>query len=112
VGSAGRAAPDSFNYDYGSESQSRRLTVMEPCNDDEQWPPSSQHASSLSPDLKHFYYQRQQVDMGPGMAADLAGMGPRRAQVLPRQDLSLRRSTSLIAQARHHHNTNSPTNNY
>jgi hypothetical protein len=30
------------------------------------------------------------------MAADMAGMGPRRAP-LPRQDLSLRRSTSLIA---------------
>jgi len=60
---------------------------MEPCNDDEQWPPSSQHASSLSPDLKHFYYQRQQVDMGmgPGMAADMAGMGAHRAP-LPRQD--------------------------
>ena len=38
------AAPDGFSYDYGSESrpQSRRLTVMELCNDNEQQrPPSS-----------------------------------------------------------------------
>ena len=37
------AAPDGFSYDYGSESrpQSRRLTVMELCNDNEQRPPSS-----------------------------------------------------------------------
>jgi len=37
------AASDGFGYDYGSESrpQSRRLTVMELCNDNEQRPPSS-----------------------------------------------------------------------
>lgn len=37
-------------------------------------------------------------------------MGARR-DPLPHQDLPLRRSTSLIAQACRHHDTNSPTNN-
>ncbi|KIM49943.1 hypothetical protein M413DRAFT_6754 [Hebeloma cylindrosporum] len=45
------AAPDSYNYDYGSESrpQSRRLTVMELCNDNEQRPPSSSAREQFVP---------------------------------------------------------------
>ncbi|PPQ98239.1 hypothetical protein CVT26_003410 [Gymnopilus dilepis] len=96
------AHPGELSYEYGSESrpQSRRLSVMELCNDDD------------ADDQEHFYYQQQQQRQQQVAAmaqlqqqqAQQQAMAMARARQ-PLQDLSLplQRSISLTAQARPPH---------